>query len=211
MWARVRPRLTYANVIASLALFIALGGGSYAALQVPRASVGTKQLKNGAVTSPKVRNNSLLVRDFRQSARSQLQGPQGAQGPQGSTGATGPRGLQGERGPAGERGPQGPTGPQGPAGPPAARLWAEVNDDGSIAAQSGGITAAHPSAGLYTVTFPQSWVGCVAVASPHQFAGNNYITTTTLLLSSQNNSVQVVFFSATDPTLDSDFNISLFC
>jgi hypothetical protein len=38
MWARVRPRLTYANVIASLALFIALGGGSYAALQVPKAS-----------------------------------------------------------------------------------------------------------------------------------------------------------------------------
>jgi hypothetical protein len=42
MWARVRPPLTFANVIAVLALFIALGGGSYAALQVPKGSVGTK-------------------------------------------------------------------------------------------------------------------------------------------------------------------------
>ena len=31
MLARVRPRLTYANVVASLALFVALGGGAYAA------------------------------------------------------------------------------------------------------------------------------------------------------------------------------------
>jgi hypothetical protein len=41
MFARVRPRLTYANVLASLALFVALGGSSYAALQLPKASVGT--------------------------------------------------------------------------------------------------------------------------------------------------------------------------
>jgi hypothetical protein len=38
------------------------------------------------VTSPKVRNNSLLVRDFKSSQRSQLQGPRAAQGPQGGQG-----------------------------------------------------------------------------------------------------------------------------
>ena len=31
MPARIRARLTYANVMATLALFVALGGGAYAA------------------------------------------------------------------------------------------------------------------------------------------------------------------------------------
>jgi hypothetical protein len=47
---RFLPRLTYANVIASLALFIALGGAAVAA-GLPKASVGKAQLKNGAVTA----------------------------------------------------------------------------------------------------------------------------------------------------------------
>ena len=42
--ARVRGRLTYANVIASLALFVALGRTSYAALRLPHNSVGPAQL-----------------------------------------------------------------------------------------------------------------------------------------------------------------------
>jgi hypothetical protein len=43
------PRLTYANVVATLALFVALGGSSYAAFVLPANSVGTQQLRNGAV------------------------------------------------------------------------------------------------------------------------------------------------------------------
>jgi hypothetical protein len=42
--------LTYANVTVTIALFVALGGTSYAAFSLPAGSVGTKQLKNGAVT-----------------------------------------------------------------------------------------------------------------------------------------------------------------
>jgi hypothetical protein len=84
-----------ATLIALLALFVALGGSSYAALQLPRGSVGTKQLKNGAVTSKKVRNNSLLVRDFRASQRARLRGPRGPQG------ARGEQGLPGAQGPPG--------------------------------------------------------------------------------------------------------------
>jgi hypothetical protein len=56
---RIRGRLTYANVIATLALFIALGGASYAAVKLPKNSVGTKQLKNGAVTGAKLKNGSV--------------------------------------------------------------------------------------------------------------------------------------------------------
>jgi hypothetical protein len=41
MLARLRARLTYANVVATLALFIALGGSSYAITQI-----GSKQVRN---------------------------------------------------------------------------------------------------------------------------------------------------------------------
>jgi hypothetical protein len=47
---RFRPRLTYANVVASVALFLALGGAAMAA-GLPKNSVGTAQIKKGAVTA----------------------------------------------------------------------------------------------------------------------------------------------------------------
>jgi hypothetical protein len=56
----LRGRLTYANVMATIAVFIALGGASYAATQkLPKNSVGTKQLKKNAVTGAKVKNGTL--------------------------------------------------------------------------------------------------------------------------------------------------------
>jgi hypothetical protein len=56
---RFRPHLNHATAVAYLALFVALGGGAYAATQLPANSVGTKQLKNGAVTHAKLRHGSL--------------------------------------------------------------------------------------------------------------------------------------------------------
>jgi hypothetical protein len=48
-----------AMVVACLALMVALGGTSYAAIKLPANSVGTKQLKKGAVTGVKVKKNAL--------------------------------------------------------------------------------------------------------------------------------------------------------
>src|SRR5690349_22567027 len=47
------------NVVAYLALFVALGGTSYAAIKLPGNTVGTKQLKTGAVTTKKLAKNSV--------------------------------------------------------------------------------------------------------------------------------------------------------
>jgi hypothetical protein len=50
-----------ALVVSLLALFVALGGTSYAAINsLPANSVGTPQLKNGAVTAPKINASALL-------------------------------------------------------------------------------------------------------------------------------------------------------
>jgi hypothetical protein len=85
----VRP--SPSMVVACLALSVALGGTGYAAITLPKNSVGAKQLKKNAVTSPKVKDRSLLARDFKQG-----QLPRGAKG---DTGAQGPQGAQGPAGP----------------------------------------------------------------------------------------------------------------
>jgi hypothetical protein len=63
----VRHRPSPAMVVACLALAIALGGTSYAAVSLPKNSVGTKQLRNNAVTSAKVKKNALTGADILES------------------------------------------------------------------------------------------------------------------------------------------------
>jgi len=60
MISAVRNRLSYSNVIATAALFIALGGVAVAA-GLPRNSVGTKQLKKRAVTAAKLAPHSVIA------------------------------------------------------------------------------------------------------------------------------------------------------
>lgn len=84
MKKRLRPVLTYANVTATLALCLALGGGAAYAAQLGKNSVGPKQLRKNAVTGPKVKDGSLLAQDFRPG-----QLPAGARDPQGIAGAPG--------------------------------------------------------------------------------------------------------------------------
>ena len=54
-----RPRMTFANVTSVSALFIALGGSAYAVTELPKNSVGTKQLKDSAVTTKKIKNGAV--------------------------------------------------------------------------------------------------------------------------------------------------------
>lgn len=100
---RLRRHLNPPTVISLVALFVALGGTSYAAVKLPARSVGTAQLRGGAVTSTKVKNGSLLAKDFK---KGQLPAA-GRTGPAGAAGAPGP---QGPAGPAGADGAAGPRG-----------------------------------------------------------------------------------------------------
>jgi hypothetical protein len=103
----MRPKLSYANVVSTVSLFLLLGGGAYAAIKLPKNSVGSKQLKKNAVTGSKVKDHSLLSSDFK---NGQL--------------------------PKGELGPEGKQGPKGEPGTPATALWAALNSDGTLRAGS---------------------------------------------------------------------------
>lgn len=71
-------------VVACIALGITLSGVGYAAVVLPKNSVGTAQLKNNAVNSAKVKNRTLLGADFK--AGQIPAGPAGPQGPKGDPG-----------------------------------------------------------------------------------------------------------------------------
>ena len=121
------------NTIALLALFLALGGTTYAA--------STALIGKNTVASPQVVNGSLKTKDLSAKARKALKGNRGLRGLRGAVGATG------------ARGPTGVTGVQGAAGE--AVGFAGVHGDGTLftpTSLSKNVTAAnisHPLAGVY--------------------------------------------------------------
>jgi hypothetical protein len=151
----LRRRPSPALVISSIALLFALAGTSIAAVNaLPRNSVGNAQLKNNSVTSIKVKDRSLLSKDFKLG-----QIPAGPAGPAGAAG------------PAGPAGPKGPTGPAGPAGT-ANIKWALVKADATIVQQSGGVTMTSHSTGSYILDFGSAVNAKLIVTSPATAGGD---------------------------------------
>jgi hypothetical protein len=93
---QVRKRLTYANVMSSLAVFLILGGATaFAATQLAKNSVGSKQLKKGAVTTAKIKkgavtNAKVKPGSLKASAFAPGQLPAGPKGDKGDKGDVGP-------------------------------------------------------------------------------------------------------------------------
>src|SRR4051794_6938583 len=118
MIARIRARATYANVTATIALFVALGGTAGAAVlmtgkNVKDGSLTGADIKNGSIATADVKDGGLLAKDFKPGEL--VGGARGATGPKGDTGSPGADGAAGALGAAG---PQGPAGPAGAAGAP---------------------------------------------------------------------------------------------
>jgi hypothetical protein len=155
--SKLRSRLTYANVMASIAVFIALGGTSYG---LARGTIGSSELKNNSVRSKDIRNNQVSSADVRNSGllakdfkRGQL--------------------------PAG---PPGPTGPPGEAGAPgSARAYALIGSNGSVTRSKNVTGVSHTAAsGIYCFDLPFTPDNAVATGArpgPGNFNFKTFVTT----------------------------------
>ena len=65
---QLRKRLTYSNVMSSIAVFLVLGGATAIAAGLAKNSVGSKQLKKNAVTAAKVKKNAITTAKIKNGA-----------------------------------------------------------------------------------------------------------------------------------------------
>jgi hypothetical protein len=134
---RIRGKVTFANVVAAICLFVVLGDSSVAQPAVQAAAtlitgghikdstVTGRDVRNSSLTGGDVRNGTLMAGDFNPgqlpagaTGQAGPAGPKGDPGPAGGQGPAGPAGPKGDAGPSGPAGPTGPTGATGPTGPP---------------------------------------------------------------------------------------------
>jgi hypothetical protein len=107
MFAGLRARLTLSNALAAGALLVALGGTGAAAF-----TVGTRQIRDGAVTTAKIHRGAVTADRIRNGAVT------GAKIAPGTLRASAFAAGELPAGPPGAQGPSGPAGPVGPQGPP---------------------------------------------------------------------------------------------
>lgn len=191
---RRRIRLSYANVVASLALFAALGGSSYAAISITGkhvrdGSLSGRDVRNASLTSGDVRDQSLLAQDFKQG---QL--------------PAGPKGDKGDPGAPGQIGPKGDKGEPGPAGPGA--RWAEITTNGpdaTIVAQSGGFSITNETTGQFTLDTGASTQGKAVLASLRPGTSGNGATVQ--VQKSGANGVFVETYNSVGTVVSEDFTV----
>jgi hypothetical protein len=141
---KVLDRLSYANVTATIALFIALGGTSYAVARLPRNSVGPAQLRANSVGGTEIRrqavkssdidDHAVRLRDISKSTQEAL------------------------------------TGQVGPAGPPGPTFFATVDSAGNP--KKGAVSVSGVSLGVRSVQFARSMANCAPVVSITNLPGD---------------------------------------
>lgn len=155
-----RLRTTPAFFVAVAALVVAGSGIGYAAGQI-----GTTDLKDGAVTSRKIRNETIKTVDLAPATIASLRG---ATGPAGPAGPAGQDGADGAPGPAGADGQNG-----------TARAYAHVSNAGElVAARSSGFEAVtEPANGVYCMTLSDATIdpANIAPSATVEFSGSSGI------------------------------------
>lgn len=150
MLRQLRSRLTYANVVSTIALVAAIGGGTaYAATRIGTdniryRAVTSPKLALNAVTSGKVRNNSLTGADIRAKSLTSREVKDGS--------------LQALDFAPGQL-------PKGDKGDPATSLFGAVTAAGALTAQKGVTGITGTDAGAYTITLAQPVNTCAVVAT----------------------------------------------
>lgn len=98
MLQRTRSHASYANIMSTIAVFVAIGGTSYAAITLPRNSVGRPQLRSrsvgaeelrrAAVGTRAIKNGGINTQDLSNATKDALAGKPGPIGPPGPAGTT---------------------------------------------------------------------------------------------------------------------------
>ncbi len=188
------------NTIALLALFVALGGTTYAA--------STALIAKNTVASPQVVNGSLQTKDLSKKARLALKGNRGLRGPAGAQGA---------------QGAQGAKGATGTAGVSATKLFAAVSADcASLDRGSGATGVGLDFPARCDIAFNQSVKNCVPVVSAQRDAatGNfsGHLAAATSIAGTYaaltDNEVGVIYFDgagATSSTIRPPLYVAVFC
>jgi hypothetical protein len=171
------------NAVGYLALFVALGGSSYAAVRLTPGSVKStaiakravthSKLGRNSVTSANVRKGALTASDFK--AGTFLKGLKGDAGHPGGAGSDGLDGLSGLKGDAGPQGAPGSQGPQGPAGKDgSAAIAAKIRLGNTVTAPHGSSTSVPLSGGSWTQSAGQInlLAGTITLAVPASCTGS---------------------------------------
>jgi hypothetical protein len=191
-----RSRLSYANVVSTMALVFAMSGGAMAANHYLITS--TKQI------SPKV------LKAFKSRTRST-----GAAGPQGPVGAAGKQGADGSPG------VEGKPGTEGKAGADATRFWALIADPTSgpsLIHSSGALATSRSSTGVTVVEFAQDVSQCSFEATVTNVHGGLYappdeiqVVTAFYEGGLPHNQIEVMTRRAEALSNNLDFSVAAFC
>jgi hypothetical protein len=179
----------YANVTATMALIVSLGGTSYSAIKLPKDSVGANQLRADAVSSSKVKDGSLLGKDFKVG-----QLPAGPRGPAGAPGAPGPKGDTGAPGAS------------------ATRLWAVIDMRTSRLVRGSGATALQDVAyGWKIVVFDRDISACAWLATVEEDDGPAAYATVYLASGSNNTRLAVIAHNLNGIEWVGIVHVAVFC
>jgi hypothetical protein len=178
----IRRHLSYANVMATAAVFIALGGASYAATTIGKGSVTNSKLARGSVTGSKIANNAVTSGKVKNGSLSQSDFKKGTL-LKGATGA--------------------------PAVKFWAKI-SDFNSDAKVLASSGGVTVQKTAAGHAAVTFPSDVSNCAVILTSRGPVRFVRATTSSSGATVDVESQILTSFSAFETTTD-PFDIAVFC
>jgi hypothetical protein len=202
MLAKLRSCLTYANVMATVAVFVALGGTSYA---IATGSIGSREIENNSVGTKDLRNSGIRGRDVRNGTIRSADVGNGS--------------LLAADFKAGQL-PEGERGAQGLPGQDATKLFAYIRDPGNASIEYGsgvtGITDPVGDHNAYSVNFNQSVTNCVVLANAGigDPGGSSVGTAATPFVNLNEGGPDGIVVYFTDPAgvvVDTAFMIAAFC
>ena len=204
---QIRKRITYANVMSSIAVFLVLGGGAgYAAKKIgsneiksnsittgkiKKEAVTTSKIKTGSISTDKIANDAVTGDKVKESTLSQV--PSAAS----ATSATNAASLGGK-----------------PASEYTVRYFARVKGEGAVptlAAGSPGVSvdSTRPFTGAARVIFPVDMTNCAINAT--YFSGGGTVLVPRQSSISEGNKVVIVLETPTGTGTNGDFNVVGVC